>query len=68
MDRNFELLGASSTSVESVSMVGPSTALANQWFWAVVTFVAARAAWWHLFDRSRSGRGVRLDDDAAPDA
>jgi len=33
-------------------------------------FVAARAAWGHLVDRSRSGRGVRRDDedDAAPGA
>jgi hypothetical protein len=31
-------------------------------------FVAARAAWGHLVDRSRSGRGVRFDDDAAPGA
>ena len=33
-------------------------------------FVAARAAWGHLVDRSRSGRGVRSDDedDAAPGA
>jgi hypothetical protein len=31
-------------------------------------FVAARAAWGHLLDRSRSGRGVRVDDDAAPGA
>ena len=31
-------------------------------------FVAARAAWGHLLDRSRSGRGGRVDDDAAPGA
>jgi hypothetical protein len=33
-------------------------------------FVAARAAWGHLVDRSRSGRGVRFDDedDAVPGA
>ena len=31
-------------------------------------FVAARAAWGHLFDRSRSGCGMRVDDDAAPGA
>jgi hypothetical protein len=33
-------------------------------------YVAARAAWGHLFDRSRSGRGVRFDDegDDAPGA
>lgn len=30
--------------------------------------VAARAAWGHLVDRSRSGRGMRFDDDAAPGA
>ena len=31
-------------------------------------FVAARAAWGHLVDRSRAGRGVRFgrDDDAFP--
>jgi hypothetical protein len=33
-------------------------------------FVAARAAWGHLVDRSRAGRGVRSDDenDAVPGA
>ena len=33
-------------------------------------FVAARAAWGHLLDRSRSGRGVRSarEDDAAAGA
>ena len=31
-------------------------------------FVAARAAWGHLFDRSRSGCGMRVHDDAAPGA
>ena len=28
-----------------------------------VAFVAARAAWGRLFDRSRSGRGVQFDGD-----
>jgi hypothetical protein len=33
-------------------------------------FVAARAAWGHLVEQSRAGRGVRLDDgnDAVPGA